>query len=103
MEMEGAGEKQSIIRTFEDLDVWKLYRDLRTQIATISTHVSEGGAISATGSAYQGITICYGQSSRGIRANSLRGEHPVCEAGKGVLIRSHRSFDCSPRGKTHFG
>ena len=36
MEMEGAGEKQSIIRTFEDLDVWKLCRDLRTQIATIA-------------------------------------------------------------------
>ena len=34
--MEGAGEKQSIIRTFEDLDVWKLCRDLRTQIATIA-------------------------------------------------------------------
>ncbi|SRR6266481_7511109 len=36
MEMDGAGEKQSIIRTFEDLDVWKLCRDLRTQIATIA-------------------------------------------------------------------
>ena len=36
MEMEGAGEKQSIIRTFEDLDVWKVCRDLRTQIATIA-------------------------------------------------------------------
>ncbi len=35
MEMEGTGEEQSIIRTFEDLDVWKVCRDLRTQIATI--------------------------------------------------------------------
>ena len=30
------GEKQSIIRTFEDLDVWKVCRDLRTQTATIA-------------------------------------------------------------------
>jgi len=36
MEMEGAGEKQSNIRTFEDLDVWKVCRELRTQIATIA-------------------------------------------------------------------
>ena len=36
MEMEDAGGKQSIIRTFEDLDVWKVCRDLRTQIATIA-------------------------------------------------------------------
>ena len=36
MEMEGVGEKQSIIRTFEDLDVWKVCRDLRTQTATIA-------------------------------------------------------------------
>jgi four helix bundle protein len=35
MEMEGSGEEQSIIRTFEDLDVWKVRRDLRTQIAII--------------------------------------------------------------------
>ena len=35
MEMEGTGEEQSIIRTFEDLDVWKVCRDLRAQIATI--------------------------------------------------------------------
>ena len=35
MEMKGAGEEQSFIRTFEDLDVWKVCRDLRTQIATI--------------------------------------------------------------------
>jgi four helix bundle protein len=35
MEMEGTGEEQSIIRTFEDLDVWKVCRDLRTQIVTI--------------------------------------------------------------------
>ncbi len=35
MEMEGAGGKQSIISTFEDLDVWKVCRALRTQIATI--------------------------------------------------------------------
>jgi four helix bundle protein len=34
MEMEGTGEEQSIIRTFEDLDVWKVCRNLRTQIAT---------------------------------------------------------------------
>ena len=34
--MEGAGEKESIIRTFEDLDVWKVCRELRTQIATIA-------------------------------------------------------------------
>jgi len=40
--MEGAGEKQSIIRTFEDLDVWKVCRDLRTQIAiTASTFPKE--------------------------------------------------------------
>ncbi len=31
-----------------------------------SAHVSKGGAISAAGSTYQGITICYGQSSRGL-------------------------------------
>jgi four helix bundle protein len=37
METEGAGEKQSIISTFEDLDVWKVCRDLRTQIATIAS------------------------------------------------------------------
>ena len=36
MEMEGAGEKQSSISTFEDLDVWRVCRDLRTQIATIA-------------------------------------------------------------------
>jgi hypothetical protein len=36
MEMEGAGEKQSIIRTFEDLDVWKVCRNLRAQITTIA-------------------------------------------------------------------
>ena len=36
MEMEGTGEEQSIIRTFEDLDVWKVCRDLRTQIATMA-------------------------------------------------------------------
>ena len=36
MEVEGVGEKQSVIRTFEDLDVWKVYRDLRTQIATMA-------------------------------------------------------------------
>ena len=34
--MEGAGEKQSIISTFEDLDVWKVCRALRTQIAAIA-------------------------------------------------------------------
>jgi four helix bundle protein len=36
MAMEGAGGKQSIIRTFEDLDVWNVCRDLRTQIATMA-------------------------------------------------------------------
>lgn len=36
MEMEGAGGKQSTIKTFEDLDVWKVCRDLRTQIATMA-------------------------------------------------------------------
>ena len=36
MEMEGAGGKQSIISTFEDLDVWRVCRALRTQIATIA-------------------------------------------------------------------
>lgn len=36
MEMEGTGGKQSLIRTFEDLDVWKVCRDLRSQIATIA-------------------------------------------------------------------
>ena len=35
MEMKGTGDEQSIIRTFEDLDVWKVCRDLRTQIAAI--------------------------------------------------------------------
>jgi four helix bundle protein len=35
MNMEGAGEKQSIIKTFEDLDVWKVCRDLRLQVAAI--------------------------------------------------------------------
>ena len=40
--MEGAGEEQSIIRTFEDLDVWKVCRDLRMQIATmVSTFPKE--------------------------------------------------------------
>ncbi|THJ23588.1 MAG: four helix bundle protein [Nitrospira sp. CG24E] len=34
--MEGAEDKQSSIRTFEDLDVWKVCRDLRVQIATIA-------------------------------------------------------------------
>jgi four helix bundle protein len=36
MEMEGAEEKQSTIRTFEDLDVWKVCRDLRVQISAIA-------------------------------------------------------------------
>ena len=36
MEMEGAGEAQSAIRTFEDLDVWKVCRDLRAQIAILA-------------------------------------------------------------------
>jgi four helix bundle protein len=36
MEIEGAGGKQSIIKTFEDLDVWKVCRDLRSQIAAIA-------------------------------------------------------------------
>ena len=36
MEMEGAGEKQSVIKTFEDLDVWKVCRDLRTQVAIMA-------------------------------------------------------------------
>ena len=36
MEVEGVGEKQSVIRTFEDLDVWNVCRDLRTQIATMA-------------------------------------------------------------------
>lgn len=36
MEMEDAGGKQSTISTFEDLDVWKVCRDLRTQIATMA-------------------------------------------------------------------
>lgn len=34
--MEGAGETQSAIRTFEDLDVWKVCRDLRVQIAILA-------------------------------------------------------------------
>jgi four helix bundle protein len=34
--MEGGGGKGPIIRTFEDLDVWKVCRDLRMQIATIA-------------------------------------------------------------------
>jgi four helix bundle protein len=42
VKIEGAGEEQSIIRTFEDLDVWKVCRDLRTQIATmVSTFPKE--------------------------------------------------------------
>jgi four helix bundle protein len=42
VEMEGTGEEQSIIRTFEDLDVWKVCRGLRTQIATtVSTFPKE--------------------------------------------------------------
>ena len=36
MEMEGVGEKPSIIRTFEDLDVWKVCRDLRMQVTTMA-------------------------------------------------------------------
>ena len=36
MEMEGAGGKQSNNRTSENLDVWKVCRDLRMQIATIA-------------------------------------------------------------------
>jgi four helix bundle protein len=36
MKMEGAGEKQSVIKTFEDLDVWKVCRDLRTQVAIMA-------------------------------------------------------------------
>ena len=41
MEMEDAGNKQSI-RTFEDLDVWKVCRDLRMQItATARTFPKE--------------------------------------------------------------
>lgn len=36
MEMEGAEEKQATIRTFEDLDVWKVCRDLRLQLSTIA-------------------------------------------------------------------
>ena len=35
MELEGVGGKISIIRTFEDLDVWKVCRDLRTQVTTL--------------------------------------------------------------------
>ncbi len=34
--MEVAGGKQSIIKTFEDLDVWKVCRDLRSQIAALA-------------------------------------------------------------------
>lgn len=34
--MEGPEEKQTSIKTFEDLDVWKICRDLRTQIAAIA-------------------------------------------------------------------
>ena len=36
MEMEGVGENPSIIRTFEDLDVWKVCRDLRMQVTTMA-------------------------------------------------------------------
>ena len=67
MEMEGAGGKQSIIRTSKDLDVWKVCRDLRIQIATMA-HVSKGGAISVAGPAYQGATICYGRAEAEPRA-----------------------------------
>jgi four helix bundle protein len=34
--MEGTGEKQTSIKTFEDLDVWKICRDLRMQIAAVA-------------------------------------------------------------------
>jgi four helix bundle protein len=36
MEMESAEEKHSTIRTFEDLDVWKVCRDLRIQVSAIA-------------------------------------------------------------------
>lgn len=36
MEMESAEEKRSTIRTFEDLDVWKVCRDLRIQVSAIA-------------------------------------------------------------------
>jgi four helix bundle protein len=36
MEIEGAEEKPSTIRTFEDLDVWKVCRDLRIQVSAIA-------------------------------------------------------------------
>jgi four helix bundle protein len=36
MEMESAEEKQLTIRTFEDLDVWKVCRDLRIQVSAIA-------------------------------------------------------------------
>jgi four helix bundle protein len=36
MEMESAEEKRSTVRTFEDLDVWKVCRDLRIQAWAIA-------------------------------------------------------------------
>jgi four helix bundle protein len=36
MEMESAEEKRSTVRTFEDLDVWKVCRDLRIQAGAIA-------------------------------------------------------------------
>jgi four helix bundle protein len=36
MDMESAEETQSTIRTFEDLDVWKVCRDLRMQVSAMA-------------------------------------------------------------------
>lgn len=36
MDMKSAEEKQSTIRTFEDLDVWKVCRDLRMQVSAMA-------------------------------------------------------------------
>src|SRR6266850_6559153 len=103
MEMEGAGGKQSIIRTFEDLDVWKVCRDLRTQIATMARTFPKEEQYRLRDQFIRASRSVTANLAEGVRAISLRGKHPVCEAGKRVFIRSHRSFDCSSRGKTHFG
>ena len=36
MEMDDAGDTQSVIRTYEDLDVWKVCGDVRVQIAAMA-------------------------------------------------------------------
>jgi len=86
MEMECTGEEQSIIRTFEDLDVWKVCRDLRTQIATIVRTFPKEEQYRLRDQLIRASRSVTANPAEGLRAISLRGEHPVCEAGKGVSI-----------------